>query len=72
MVPFKTVHRIDSQGYILYKRHKRLKEKYRGLQGPDIGDLVKSGVDIHDMVTSPEVAYTGLYVFLRGVCTVLE
>lgn len=59
VVPFKTVHRIDSQGYILYKRHKRLKEKYRGLQGPEIGDLVKSGVDIHDIITSPEVAYTG-------------
>ena len=60
MIPYKTVHRIDSQGYILYKRHRRLKEQYRELQGPEIGALIQKGVDIHDVEIVPKVAFTGM------------
>ena len=59
MIPFKTVHRVESQGYILYKRHRRLKEEYRELKGPEVGALVQKGVAVHDVEIVPEVAFTG-------------
>ena len=59
MMPFKTVHRVESQGYILYKRHRRLKEEYRELKGPEVGALIQKGVAVHDVEIVPEVAFTG-------------
>ena len=57
--PFPTHHRVPSQGYIIYKQTKKLKPEYHGLPGPEIGKLAKEGVNIHDIVHTPEIAYTG-------------
>ena len=62
VVPFKTVHRIDSQGYILYKRQKKLKAEYKELAGQDIAAKIKAGEDVHDISIIPEVAFTGMYI----------
>ena len=59
--PFPTHHRAPSQGYLIYKQNKTLKAEYQGLPGPEIGKLVREGVDINDVVTTPEIAYTGKY-----------
>ena len=67
MIPFKTFHRVESQGYILYRKTKKLKAEYRELPGQEIGELVKSGVDVHDIETTPEVAYTGREVEITTV-----
>ncbi|KAK3084659.1 hypothetical protein FSP39_017061 [Pinctada imbricata] len=57
--PFQTHHRVKSQGYLIYKRNKELKPEYRGLEGREIGEKVKSGIDVYQITTSPEIAYTG-------------
>ena len=36
-----------------------MKPEYHGLPGPEIGKLAKEGVNIHDIVHTPEIAYTG-------------
>ena len=61
VVPFKTVHRIDSQGYILYKRQKKLKAEYREMAGEEIAAKIKAGEVVHDVTHIPEVAFTGMY-----------
>ena len=60
MRPFPTHHRVQSQGYIVYKQTKKLKPEYHGLSGPEIGKLAKEGVNIYDIVDTPEIAYTGM------------
>lgn len=63
MKSFPTIHRIKSQGYILYKEEKILKEKYRGMEGFEVAALHRKGVEIHDIIVTPEIAYTGNFFF---------
>ncbi len=63
IVPFPTVHRVPSQGYIVYYQRRVLKDEYRKLAGPEIGALVKQGVDVHDITITPEIAYTGKIMY---------
>ncbi|XP_005100447.2 tRNase Z TRZ1 [Aplysia californica] len=60
---FPTVHRICSQGYIVYKEEKRLKEEYRGMEGFEVAALHREGREIHEVSITPEIAYTGDTVF---------
>ncbi|XVF81536.1 hypothetical protein PTKIN_Ptkin15bG0162900 [Pterospermum kingtungense] len=59
--PFRTHHVIPSQGYVIYSVRKKLKKQYMHLKekGKQIEKLKKSGVEITDIVLSPEVAFTG-------------
>ncbi|KAL8130634.1 hypothetical protein V2J09_019789 [Rumex salicifolius] len=57
--PFRTNHVIPSQGYVIYSIRKKLKKQYMHLKGKQIEKLKKSGVEITDMILSPEVAFTG-------------
>ena len=57
--PFPTQHRVPSQGYIAYKQTRRLKADFLGRNGQEIRALIQGGVDVHDVVNTPEVAYTG-------------
>lgn len=59
--PFRTHHVIPSQGYVIYSVRKKLKKQYVHLKdkGKQIEKLKKSGVEITDIVLSPEVAFTG-------------
>ncbi|KAH9525426.1 mitochondrial 3'-tRNA processing endonuclease Trz2 [Bulinus truncatus] len=60
---FPTIHRVPSQGYILYKETKKLKEEFKGLQGFQIAALHREGKEIHNVTVTPEVAYCGDTVF---------
>jgi ribonuclease Z len=60
---FPTIHRIPSQGYIVYKEEKTLKKEYRGKDGFEVAALHRQGIDIHDVTVSPEIAYCGDTVF---------
>ncbi|CAG5133178.1 unnamed protein product [Candidula unifasciata] len=60
---FPTIHRISSQGYIVYKEEKTLKEEYRGKEGFEVAALHRNGVDIHNITITPEIAYCGDTVF---------
>ncbi|GLT94112.1 hypothetical protein SLE2022_118700 [Rubroshorea leprosula] len=57
--PFRTHHVIPSQGYVIYSVRKKLKKQYIHLKGKQIEKLKKSGVEITDIILSPEVAFTG-------------
>ncbi|KAK9284411.1 hypothetical protein L1049_023583 [Liquidambar formosana] len=57
--PFKTHHVIPSQGYVIYSVRNKLKKQYTHLKGKQIEKLKKSGVEITDIILSPEVAFTG-------------
>ncbi|CAL1536168.1 unnamed protein product [Lymnaea stagnalis] len=56
---FPTIHRIPSQGYILYKEVKKLKEEFKGMQGFQVAALHREGKEIHDIIVTPEIAYCG-------------
>lgn len=59
-VPFPTVHRVKSQGYIVYSAKKQLKPELRGLTSSEIGARIREGESVHtDPVEVPEVAFTG-------------
>ncbi|RUS79235.1 hypothetical protein EGW08_013020, partial [Elysia chlorotica] len=60
---FPTIHRVPSQGYIVYKEEKKLKEEFKGMSGFDVAALHREGKDIHDVIITPEIAYTGDTVF---------
>ncbi|GFR90457.1 ribonuclease Z [Elysia marginata] len=60
---FPTIHRVPSQGYIVYKEEKKLKKEFQGMAGFDIAALHRQGTDIHDLIVTPEIAYTGDTVF---------
>ena len=60
MRTFPTVHRIPSQGYILYKTVKKLKAEYVGQPSATIAELNRNNVEIHDVIATPEIAYTGI------------
>ncbi|KAK6919275.1 Metallo-beta-lactamase [Dillenia turbinata] len=57
--PFRTHHVIPSQGYVMYSIRNKLKKQYIHLKGKQIEKLKKSGVEITDIILSPEVAFTG-------------
>lgn len=59
-VPFPTVHRVKSQGYIVYSAKKMLKPEYQGLSSKEIGERIRDGENVHtDPVEIPEIAFTG-------------
>ncbi|KAG6474366.1 hypothetical protein ZIOFF_068292 [Zingiber officinale] len=57
--PFRTHHVIPSQGYVIYSVRNKLRKQYAHLKGPQIKKLKDSGVEITDIILSPEVAFTG-------------
>lgn len=57
--PFETFHRVTSQGYTVWERRHRLRDEFRHLQGPQIGELRKRGVDIEEAYEVPVLSFTG-------------
>lgn len=56
---FPTKHRVPSQGYIVYREQKKLKDEFKGKKGFEIAALHREGKEIHEISISPEIAYTG-------------
>ena len=60
VTPFKTNHRIDSQGYRVFERRSKLRPEFKHLSGPEIAELRKNqGVDITEVTEATLVVYTG-------------
>lgn len=57
--PFKTVHRVKSQGYVVLDVRQKLKAEFSHLSGQEIGALRKSGTEVTERVEFPLVAFTG-------------
>ena len=60
MKPFPTVHRVASQGYIIYEYTKKLKPEFQGLPSHVIAQKVRDGEEINDIQEIPSIAYTGM------------
>ncbi|OQV17212.1 putative Ribonuclease Z, chloroplastic [Hypsibius exemplaris] len=59
MRPFRTTHRVPSNGYLIYKQEKSLLPQYQNLTGHEIGALVAAGTEVHEKHSVPDIAYTG-------------
>ncbi|RCV04572.1 hypothetical protein SETIT_1G010800v2 [Setaria italica] len=50
---------VPLEGYVIYSVNKKLKQEFIGLPGSEIKQLRLSGVEITNMVSTPEIAFTG-------------
>ncbi len=57
--PFRSVHRVPTQGYGVWSARRRLRPEYRGLSGPEIRDLRRAGVEVTHEVWACDLAFTG-------------
>ncbi len=55
----KTTHTVPSVGFIVWERRRKLKAKYRDLEGSQIRDLRMSGTEVSEETRMPILAYTG-------------
>lgn len=54
-----TSHRIESLGYTIFRRAKHLKAEFKGLSGPEIRDLRRSGVEVEEHSEEPFITFSG-------------
>jgi ribonuclease Z len=57
--PFRTFHRVVSQGYAVWERRKQLKAEFEGTPGVELGRLRQSGVEVDRAVEVVVLAFTG-------------
>ena len=56
---FPTDHRIESLGFIVWEKRKKLRPEFAHLEGPQIRDLRLSGVEVSSEFRMPKLAYMG-------------
>jgi ribonuclease Z len=56
---FPTIHRVESFGYTLFQRQKKLAKKYQGLSQNEIVQVKNTGEEIHEQIDTPIVSFTG-------------
>lgn len=57
--PFRTIHRVDSVGYTIYERKKRLKEEFKDLTPSELGSLRRQGKQLDEFLIDPILSFTG-------------
>ncbi len=55
----RTVHRVESYGFVIFERRKKLKPEYAELSGQEIKALRESGEEVTQEIRIPILAYTG-------------
>ncbi|MBC7371954.1 MAG: MBL fold metallo-hydrolase [Bdellovibrionaceae bacterium] len=56
---FPTAHRIESFGYTLFHRQKKLAAEFQGMSQDEIVEIKKQGRELHDVQEIPLVSFTG-------------
>ena len=56
---FPTDHRIESLGFVVWEKRKKLRPEFSHLEGTQIRDLRLSGVEVSQEFRLPRLAYTG-------------
>ena len=56
---FPTVHRIESFGYTVFHKNKKLKAEFQNLQGDAIRDLKAKGIKVDEQIETPLFSFTG-------------
>lgn len=59
MTPFRTYHRVPSQGFLISCKERTLLQEFAHLSPPEIGEYVAAGYTVHETSQVPEIAYTG-------------
>jgi len=57
--PFRTVHRVESQGYLIYQKKKRLRAELREAGPEAILAARRAGAEVNESYLEPVVAFTG-------------
>jgi ribonuclease Z len=57
--PFRTYHRVPSQGYTVWERRHRLRQEFHGLPGARLAELRKTGVSIDELQEVALLSFTG-------------
>ncbi len=57
--PFETLHRVPSQGYVVWERRHRLRPEFRGREGGALSELRKQGVELEESYETPLLAFSG-------------
>lgn len=57
--PFRTFHRVPSQGYSVWERRTRLRAEFRGLPGDKLGELRRQGATLDEAFEVPVLSFTG-------------
>ena len=52
-------HKIQSYGYGITEKRKKLKKEYLGISGPELKKLRESGAEIEQLISIPTIAFTG-------------
>lgn len=56
---FKTVHRVNSFGYLVYEKKKKLKAEFRNLSTEQIIEQRRQKITVEELVAHPIIAFTG-------------
>jgi ribonuclease Z len=56
---FQTLHRVDSFGYTLVHRNRKLKPEYQDRSGDDLRELKKQGLEVSEKIETPLFSFTG-------------
>jgi ribonuclease Z len=57
--PFRTFHRVPSQGYSIWERRHRLRDEFRDVPGARLAELKRQGVEIEQRHDVALVSFTG-------------
>lgn len=57
--PFKTVHRVESFGYTLWERRKKLKAEFSSASREEIMRAKAGGIDVNEFIEMPLLSFTG-------------
>ena len=57
--PFETFHRVPSQGYTVWERRHHLRQEFRHLDGPRLGELRRAGTVLDEPHDVPLLSFTG-------------
>lgn len=56
---FKTVHRIDSLGYLAFEEKKKIKPEYQVFPGSQLAEMKRKNIEIEELIQLPLFAFTG-------------
>ncbi|XP_033748085.1 tRNase Z TRZ1-like isoform X2 [Pecten maximus] len=59
VVPFKTIHRVPSMGFLVYKTNTHIKEEFSTCSNTVLKQLELRGEQVYYQTVTPELAYTG-------------
>ncbi|TGK18746.1 MBL fold metallo-hydrolase [Leptospira fluminis] len=57
--PWRTFHRVVSQGYTIYEKRKKLRKEFQGLSSLELAEKKKSSEGIEDVIAKPVVSFSG-------------